>query len=512
MNVQTCESKSVKMMASKHLGYCSGSGHFRLDKVNIKENQMTNSAETKTKSAYSSRYMLLFAFYLAAHLPSFALFDARFWDDWSLYKASPETLLNIFWQSGSPLAGYLHLGMQSLGWWAYPCLTFSAFFLTVVCAYNILIKLNSGTYSAFWISLFIGVLPVNYARLAAIFLPSTLSLTVFMLSWLALLSLRGNFRFLFRLAALLGFFISFQIGSLLVFYIVPISTYFLLCWRSGGDKSFKYIGQIILGVVDFLILPFAYWYLRSLYFEPSGIFAGGYNAPTINISVFVKPLLPLLGFISDDRVAIGVGGLMVIAGGLLIFALRISKIFPQSVDKGMRYSFAFMVIGLGVSYIGVFPYAAVGKFPTLSDWTSTRHQLLLMFGLAILIFSLISICTKKYQANGYLNTLVLLFVAIVFIGNWWKVYSEFYVDHLKQRAIIALIKNHPELKRNNLIILDNSGLTAFNTKTGLGEYAALYGEATGLHDALYLDYDSVNSQSGWETFIKTYARFLGVWS
>ena len=454
---------------------------------------------------------ILLAIYSAAHLPMLAFFDARFWDDWSLYKAAPETLLNVFGQGGSPWVGYLHIGVQQVGWWAYPALTFLAFFVTVVCAYKVSINLSIGS-SSFWIAAFVAVIPVNYARIAAISLPSTLLLTVFMLSWLALLSLNENNRFWVRLVALVGFFVSFQVGSLIVFYILPFSTYFFIRLKQNTAKNKNYWLGVVPSVIDFAALPFVYWYVKSTYFKPSGMFSDGYNIPAINLSTFVKPILSILDFFSGSGVAIGSGGILVVAL-LTLITSRISRVLPRFDGKGLRQGFFFIFIGVLVSYIGVFPYAAVGKLPSFSDWTQTRHQFLLMFGLAITFFGVISCCVRNNRVEGCGTAKLLpMFFVLLFVGNWWQIYSEFYVDSLKQRALIALMKRSPVAEGGNLIILDNTKLSAFSTHSGLGEYAGIHAEARSLHNTLILDYQSVGEYSGWGKFIEIYAKFFGVWS
>ncbi len=464
------------------------------------------------KSVHTRNYCLLFLLYFMAHLPIIAFFDAHFWDDWSLYKAAPETILDLFWQAGLPFIGYLHVGLQKIGGWIYPCLTFANFFVIVICAYSILIRLNAGAYSAFWISVLIGIVPVNYARIAAICLPSTLLLTLFMLSWLVLLSLRGKYSLLLRLFTLTGFFLSFQVGSLLVFYLLPIFSYLLMRGSMSGCRNLEDVLKVSIKAADFILLPIIFWYLKSVYFPHSGIFAD-YNNPVFNFSVFTEPFSPLFGYFIGDGVAVSSGLLLVILLGIIACSSPISKAFPRLDAAEIFPPFVLLIVGLIVGYLSIFPYSAVGKTPSFAEWTSTRHQLLLMFGWAILIFGMICFCVKKCRPiSRNSNVIIPLVVVVLCISSWWQIYSEFYVDHLKQMALVALLKKHPELRKKNVVILDNTALAAFDTKTGLGEYAAIYSEAAEKHDSLLLDYDSVSNQGGWKEFTETYSQFLGVWS
>jgi hypothetical protein len=100
----------------------------------------------------------------------------------------------------------------------------------------------------------------------------------------------------------------------------------------------------------------------------------------------------------------------------------------------------------------------------------------------------------------------------VFIVNWWFVYATFYVDHLRQEAFADTIRNTPSLQSRNYVILDRSGLNAFDTMPGLGEYAGLHEAVTGKQDALILDYDSMTAYGGWSGFVGNFKQFLGAWS
>ncbi|MCW5299439.1 hypothetical protein DXT88_14780 [Herbaspirillum lusitanum] len=467
----------------------------------------------KSEEAWLNRHLkILLIVYSAAHLPMLAFFDARFWDDWSLHKAAPETILSVFGQGGSPWVGYLHIAMQQAGGWSYLALTFLAFFVTVVCVFEILMRLSVGASGSFWIAAFVAVLPVNYARIAEISLPSTLALTIFMASWVTLLSSCSNRPFFYRAIALTGFFISFQIGSLIVFFAIPFVTYLYVRWMQEVSKGCRSGLSIILGAADLMALPFVYWYVKSVYFKPSGMFQDGYNVPVLSLETFAKPIFSILDFFSGGGMAIGSGAIVVVMA--LTFLLgRMSGLCPKFDGKGWKQGLVFILVGILVSYIGVFPYAAVGKLPSFSDWTQTRHQFLLMFGLAITIYGIASCCVRKIKTEAYgAAALIPLFFVLMFIGNWWQIYSEFYVDTLKQRAIVALMKRSPLGAGGNFIILDNTKLSAFSTHTGFGEYAAIHANVSSSHDSLVLDYQAVGEYEGWERFVGAYSKFLGVWS
>lgn len=468
--------------------------------------------EKKQEVGSKSHTKLLFVFYLAAHLPLLAFFDARFWDDWSLYKGNPEAVLDIFQQAGAPLFGDLHVALQHLGWWIYPALTFLAFFLVVIFTYKIAEKLDVGASVAFWIAAFVAVLPVNFARIAAIDLPYALMLSIFMFSWMLLVSLQGKNRFFFKIVILAGFGFSFQTGSLLVLYAAPLVTHLIQRWKISNGKDITVILQTFIGSVDLILLPIIYWAIKHFYLTPHGIF-DGYNSPSINFAVLTKSLIPLLDFFRGEGILVSIGSIVAILTAIFVTPSSIIRKLPRFAEKSSRSHLILILVGFVISYLGSFPYVAVGKLPSYVDWTSTRHQLTLMIGLAITLYGVLAFCADNLKRRGIsVRTYLPLFFVVLFVANWWATYAEFYVDHLRQRALINLIKERPDLSRGNFIFLDSSGLNAFKTNPGLGEYAAIHEEANYSHDALILDYKSLGKYDGWKAFIENYGKFFGVWS
>lgn len=463
------------------------------------------------KCWWSRHFKILLILYAVAHLPILFFFDARFWDDWSLYKGQPEVVLEIFREAGSPVFGKLHVVLQTFGWWVYPVITFLSFFLATVFTYKIVERLSFGKGAAFWIAALVAVLPVNFARIAAIDLPYTLTLTSFLFGWMLLASFRERKLFL-RVGVLLGFGFSFQTGSFLVLYAAPVLMHCIQRWKffEGTEVKKKYYS--LIGSADLILLPVIYWVIKSYYLKPYGIF-DGYNSPSVSFTVLINSLVPIFDFLQADGILVNVGCVIVIAVTFFVVPTFFIQKLPDSTETSNKNVLLFICAGFCLSYLGAFPYAAVGKLPSYSGWTSTRHQLTLTIGLSILLYGVIAFSAKKLKNRGvWIGTCLPLFFALLFILNWWTVYAEFYVDHLRQIALVKLIKSKPNLKSGNYIFLDSSRLNAFNTKPGLGEYAAIYGEATGLHDALILDYQSLGTYGGWGQFVDIYGKYLGAWA
>lgn len=476
---------------------------------------MQTAAQNGRDASPSSRagiahWRLLLAIYAAAHLPLFAFTDARFWDDWSLFDGNPDAVRSIFTQAGLPLVGDFHLAMVGGGWWLYPALSFICFALVSICLHKVLIDAGASRASAFWIAAFSAVLPVNFARVAAINASSALLFLAFMLAWCALTSGSGRWRLAGRVASLAGFAFSFQLGSLLVLYAMPVTCYALIQWREQGFPfSLRSLGRTIIRMPDLLALPVVFWIIRGVYMKPSGLFAD-YNAPRVGLEVISRTLLPIWQFIAGDWLVMSIGALLLIACLLACFAAPLRK----QAGAGIGISgngLVYIALGLLACCLASFPYAAVGKMPSYEEWTATRFQITLQIGLPILLYGVVrafASLRKDAFPAAYLPALLLC----VFVANWWQVYALFYVDHLKQASLVSIMRTNPVLQGKNVIFLDRSGLTAFNTYAGLAEYASLRVLAGSNRDVLTLDYSSLGGYSGWGPFVERTRKYLNVWS
>jgi hypothetical protein len=220
-----------------------------------------------------------------------------------------------------------------------------------------------------------------------------------------------------------------------------------------------------------------------------------------------------LDFFRGEGILVGLGSIVAILVVIFVTPSSIIRKLPRFAEKSGRSHLILILAGFVISYLGSFPYVAVGKLPSYVDWTSTRHQLTLMIGLAITLYGVLAFCADNLKRRGIsVRTYLPLFFVVLFVANWWATYAEFYVDHLRQRALINIIKERPDLSSGNFIFLDSSGLNAFNTNPGLGEYAAIHAEANYSHDALILDYKSLGKYDGWKAFVENYGKFFGVWS
>lgn len=125
----------------------------------------------------TSPLMLFIAFYTMAHFGIFFIINAVYWDDWTLYAASPPIILDRFSQLGSMFNfwGYLHTGLLYIGPWVYRLLTFFLMFASGILLYEILKRFNFlSSELRFLIVLLFLVMPFNSTRVTWITFPYTI--------------------------------------------------------------------------------------------------------------------------------------------------------------------------------------------------------------------------------------------------------------------------------------------------------------------------------------------------
>ena len=446
--------------------------------------------------------------YLAAHFPLFFFVDARFWDDWSLYRGDEAAIKSVFAQAGVAWVAYFHLAVQNIGWWVYPAITFTSYLAVVICLYDVVALLSLDRRTAFWISALASIVPINFARIAAINSPSAMLLLIFMISWLLLLYSVQKMQYGWRFIAGFGFFLSFQLGSLIILYALPVASYFVIRHRSRqSTPSLRYTLKEAILNVDLLLIPIVYWIVRSLYLKPYGIFTD-YNKPELDLLALIQAWGPVLDFLRGDWVMIGAGWLVTaLVVGFLSSRARWLPLLPET-----TLSRSLLVCGLGglACFLATFPYIAVGKFPAYDDWTLTRHQLPLILGLPVLVYGLL--CAGSRLSSIRMATWAPPFLVCIFLANWWAIYANFYVDHLRQRSLTSLMHDAPALAKGNFVVLDRTHLAALETPAGPGEYAGLHLEAGWPEDSLFVDYANLGRISDWRRFAQTIEKYLGPWS
>lgn len=389
--------------------------------------------------------------------------DAIYWDDWTLFNVNSQDILDAFNQAGSMFnwSGYMHISLLSIGPEAYRILTLLLMFFSGYLLWLILKNIPGIRFEERnIITLLFLLLPLNAARVALINFGYTLCYFFFFLAWYLAIAKKG---YLAKTASLIFFLFSFNTNSTLVFYALPFThivyqnTQFNFTWK----KNLLFIARHAL----FIVAPFIYFFVKSYYFAPTGLYEG-YNS--VGLSGIIRGML--------------------IGSPLIIFFIVVLLLKHLRKNFSIPRNLLLLFIGLVTTWLAVFPYVVAGHLPAFYDWNS-RHQLLMPLGISIVILSAASwICYGRMMRAGVLAIFIATFGNLV-------ISSEYYLDWLKQQQVIDLISHSEEIKNARTIIFqdDTRGWNARRRSYRFYEYNGWLKKAYGDETRFAINREDIES-------------------
>ena len=396
---------------------------------------MENSANRSPHRIYLAAGLLYFTSYGLM----LAYSSTYFWDDWFNYFGMTSREVR---NSTGPFSGFSPVRLVAEGWMAeffpssFRVLSFIWFPIAAFCLFKTLLgsRFLDRT-EVFAIALLFLILPVNSARASmTIFMYST-SYCAFFVGWW-LFSLKRRW---WTLLLSLGFFLmSFDTASFLVFMAIPLlHSYFEHREKGGPFKTW------IKRNFVFVLSPIAYWFIEPII------------NPTLD-SVRAAYYTPSLSGILRGLV---VGMLVALIAGFFVLI------------RGWRYGThrggVQVLVGLLITWLGMFPYMALGHFPNLnalligfvpgaSDWDS-RHQLLMPLGLGLVIVGVLNFLNP---ARLWAGVLVVCGLSTVLNLTFSQ---EYYLDSIKTQRIIEAFRLNPDVKEFDMALIDDQALR-FNAR------------------------------------------------
>ena len=392
--------------------------------------------------------------------------NAVYWDDWTLYSVNPSVIFDSFRQAGSMFnyGGLIHNGLLFIGLFTYKYLTFflmlgSGYLLDTILRRDFRMVLEE----RFILVLLFLILPLNIARVSLIIFPYTFCYFMFFLAW--------YFFYKNKFLSLIFFFISFNTNSLLLFYLLPIMGIY---YKYFNIINIRYIVKFIINNILFIILPFIYFYLKTEFYKPYGIYEN-YNSLS-NIDYIQNIYNSLEICLQDYFITLNkINPLLIFITifSLIIFIpLRSGNFLKNDVSK--LHSFSFVCVGILAILFALFPYLILGLAPTFQEWSS-RHQLLLPLGMSLLLVGILSFF--RYRFRLFLLIFIVLASIAINVAN----YVALYQDWNKQKALIMLFKDNEEIKNAGIVgfIDETKSLNAINRTYRIYEWNGLMKAAFG---------------------------------
>jgi hypothetical protein len=395
---------------------------------------------------------ITFLCYLAAHGGILLIPNAIYWDDWTLWNTGPAIVLDEFRQLGSPFNfyGHMHVAMLAMGPWAYKVLTFLLMYASGFLLYCILaLQQWIRNEDRLLIVILFLISPFYAARVALVDFPYTVCLFLFFLGWYFI----GKN----RVASLACFVLSFNMESLLVFYLLPILDYFF------RENRFGRISDLIVWgfrKLDFIAMPFIWFAIKLRFFKPFGIHAG-YNEHFTALGLLKEPVWQALDLLSVSvpacllLIAIIVGAVTLKRLGLDLHALA---------ARALRHR--YISIGVLALLAGLIPYWILGYVPSFSEWNS-RHQILMPLGAAFLFLGLLACCGDQIKAP-----VLALYIGVFLAINWGN-YSYLFLDWQKQKTIVNFLRNSKDAAAANLLLFEDATPNALSRVYRFYEWGGL---------------------------------------
>jgi len=341
--------------------------------------------------------------------------------------------------------------------------TFVLFFGSSICLFGIsrkLALLNSAERKV--LAMLFLLIPFHTARVALMVFKYATAYFLFFAAWYLVVSFR---RPAIKFVCAIIFFLSFQMHSLLFFYLLPVIHLFFLDHSTNWRLTLMWCKKNLL----LLSLPIVYAVCRmSFWPEKSAYHSLSFLSFRDSSGFVVVSMVSLLSF------------------GMLVKAVKVD------LSKHLK----LILLGLGSLFLGVLPYVLYRYFTKtqmsfLNSYLTTaigrsnlnsRHLILQPLGSGLVIIGLIGVMVRKSKQVKKLVINSVLGICVVFnVGFGF----EYIVDHLKQEKIIESLEifGDNESKGQIQFIDQTTLLNARGQKMYPNSWSGLIWKAYGIESA-----------------------------
>ena len=300
----------------------------------------------------------------------------------------------------------------------------SAWIVTSCLMYLVLLKSRfAPPPAALLCSLLAAALPVFDVLGELAIWMNTACVALFWAAWYLVVSMpaEGVLRWMLRVFALMAFFLSFNLNSLLVFfYAVALCLVLSPAVPSGFGSIAMAVRKAIFRYVDFAILPIAFWLWKKVFTPNSGHYEG-YNNPSLSLEILSRTGGSLFdGFIAGELKALFESPLWVVATlvVVLLAALSLQRLGAKLPAVGTaKVGLMLVLSGSFLLIAGAFPYAVVDQSFSSFGWLS-RNCILFPLPLGMIIVGGFTLLGAKAAAHRPgLVWLAVAFVALLAVGS-----------------------------------------------------------------------------------------------
>lgn len=140
-------------------------------------------------------------------------------------------------------------------------------------------------------------------------------------------------------------------------------------------------------------------------------------------------------------------------------------------------------------YLALFPYKAIGAYPSYSSFTEGRHLILTIFGIIPLFIVMLRLIRSYFPKISTFVLVALIAGSIISTTNY---YSKMLLDGFYQSSIIANLKSSSDqLSKHNIALVKNNSKDIFIAKRYISfyEYIGFFINATKSKDFFAINAD-----------------------
>ncbi len=395
--------------------------------------------------------------YLAGHglMP---LNRGLYWDDWWSYQQSRADFLRFFRESGGSIwpveiTVLMNQSMSSI--WATRAICTALLLLTFLAFAAVLKSVRPIDRQDRLLTVIVAVsFPVFAARVPLADAAYVISLSLFMVAWWLAARWADSKSVWLAVAAGVLFMLSYRTPSLFVFYLLVL-LFLLYRYMEDDHPAMSAVIGFAKEAWVFLLTPAVFVLWKVVQPTPFGKYQG-YNQITpesLSRAVLAVPTVAVAeSFLKPIALALTSLG----PYAALVFAVLLVLIAPRERprQRAARTDLALLGVGFMAFCVGVFPYVAVGKMPTLEGFES-RHQLLVPFGAGLMVVYAVRLFTRRFKRGRWIGLVLILVVVAGSVAADVGKEIEYFREMYKTDAIIAQVRELPQFRTGTAFVFDD---------------------------------------------------------
>ena len=213
--------------------------------------------------------------------------------------------------------------------------------------------------------------------------------------------------------------------------------------------------KAVIRNIDYIFVPIAFWVIKTLFFQPKGVYAqSNYNSVSLGGVAGALLGLPKTFIYSIYNICLSYVEILskniffsiaVILAAIAIGILVHCRMGHADIDENLKRDFTLFIIGVLVLLTAIFPYAVVGRMDGVyNTGVQGRDSLLLGFGISICIYFGVQMLLRSW--GKYTCYIFIIILGIVHFNIWYLNYQMEWYKSLEFEDVVA---SEPDIKENN---------------------------------------------------------------